>query len=62
MSRDLSPYQGYEILGLAVDLRKHLDPEIFERLVHGGLKGRSHAEAEDIIHQLTEFKREVLAA
>jgi hypothetical protein len=53
---DLSAYQGYEIIGLTVDLRHVLDPQLVDRLLHGGLDGISHAEAEDIIHQLRAVK------
>ncbi len=54
--RKASPGQCAEIMGLAVDLRSQLDPVMLDRLLHGGLRDVGHVEAEDIIHQLMDFK------
>lgn len=49
------------ISGLALDLRNHLDPEMFEKLYRIGRR-LTKAEAMDIQDQLTAYKRKVMAA
>lgn len=52
-------YTGYEITGLAVELREHLDPVILDRLLHEGPV--TEAEGQRIIGMLREFRKSLPA-
>lgn len=57
-NRNISDYQGYSILGLALDVRKHLGEELFHRIYYGGsLRDLTHEEADAIEDLLVQIKR-----
>lgn len=58
--RGISDYQGYSILGLALDVREHLGEELFHSIYDGGaLSGMTHAQAATIEDLLVQIKRKL---
>jgi hypothetical protein len=57
-ARPADAYQHYEIIGHAVDLRDTLDPAILDQLLHHS-GDVTYDEAEDIIHQLMDYKKQI---
>ena len=58
----ISAYQGYSIIGLAIELKDHLDQDIYDRLIHGGLVGISRSEAYRIERLLEDYKEQLAQA